>query len=149
MDFVKNLINLLPVEWLSDTLAKIVFMWIRLVDGVPEDSLALYTYVSSSFLVLSLLVVALKVIPKSFRGIIWIIAAAILLTPGATINDTGGTAPAIIEVVHTLILGEIMLAVSAFLPIMAAMIVGLILGGIWYSLKAATLNSVHRNDIKS
>lgn len=141
MDFLKYLAKLLPVEWLSDTLARLVFIWIRLVDGVAEDKLALYTYVGSCITVLLLLLAVLKIVPRVLRGVIWIMAAAILLTPGATINDTGGTAPAIIEVIHTFILGETDLAISAFLPIVAVMSVGLILGGIWQLLRSMTIKA--------
>lgn len=138
MDWLKELLQLLPLEQFSEILAKIVLVWIRLVDGVPEEQLAFYTYVGGCFLVLFLFYFALRLIPKMFRGIIWVMSVAILLTPGATINDTGGTAPAIIEVLHAFIMGEPALAIAAFLPILAVIIVGLILGGIWQLLRAAT-----------
>lgn len=131
MEWLKDLLRSLPLESISEVLARVVLWWTHVVDGVPEEQLALHTYVGGSVLVLILLYWVLKLVPRFMRGMIWIVSAAILLTPGTTIGDTGGSAPAIIDVLHSLLMGEPSLAILAFLPILAVIIVGLILGAMW------------------
>lgn len=124
-------LDLVFLESASEYLAKIVFWWIHAVDGIPEDKLAIYTYVGGSLLVLFLLFFVLKMLPKALRGIVWVISAAILLTPGATLGETGQIAPAIIGVFHGLLLNDMQRATSSLLLIVAMIIAGLILGAIF------------------
>lgn len=136
MDWLKDILKTLPLESISEVLAKVVFWWTQLVSGVPEEVLAFNTYVIGSLLVLLLLYWVLKIVPPFLRGIIWCLSAAILLTPGETIADTGGTAPAVIGVLHGFLMGEPAAAMSALLPILAVTIVLLIIGAIWKYLRA-------------
>lgn len=137
MEWLKELVKSLPLEDISEVLAKVVFAWIQLVDGVPEERLALYTYLGASFLVLFFMYWLLKAVPRVLRAPIWIITAAVLLTPGATIGDTDGNAPAIIGVLHSFLMGEPALAMAVFLPILAVIIAGLIVAALWQFVQAA------------
>lgn len=139
MEWLKSLLKSLPLESISEVLAKIVLWWTRLVEGVPEAELSLWTYVGGSVLVLILLYWVLKILPKALRGIVWILSAAILLTPGSAMGEAGGTAPAIIDAFYHLLMGETALALTAMLPILAVAIAGLVLVAIWQLLRAILL----------
>lgn len=137
--------DLTLLETLSEYLAKVIFWWIHLVDGISEDKLPVYTYAGCSVVVLLLLVLVLRIFPKSLRGIIWIISAAILLTPGDTLGSTGQVAPAIIGVLHGFLMGDHARAINALLPIIAMIIVGLIVGAIWQMLRAMIEKTLIKN----
>lgn len=130
MDWLKELFKSLPLEGISEILAKIVFLWIRLVDGVPESELPFLAYVGVSIAVLILLFFALRLVPKFLRGILWVIVASVLLTPAGTIDDSGGSAPAIIGVAHHLLMGRPEFAFSAFLPVLSTAIIMLVIGAL-------------------
>lgn len=140
--------DLALLESVSEYLAKIVFWWIGMVDGVPESKLAIYTYVGGSLSVLVLLFFVLRILPKTLRGVVWVISAAILLTPGTTLGDLGGLAPAIIDVLHGFLMHDKPRAISSLLSIIAVIIAGLFLGAVWQMLYATiqtTLTKKHAN----
>lgn len=136
MDWLKQLLKNLPLEAISEILAQVVVRWIKLIEPISEENLSLYTYVGASLLVLFCMYWLLKIFPKALRGALWLMSAAVLLTPGQAIGELGN-APAIIGVVHGLLMGEVALAAMAFLPILAMMIIGLVLGALWQFLYAA------------
>lgn len=136
MQWLKDLVHSFPLEAWSEFLAQVVFWWIQQVEGVPEEKLALYTYLGGSCLVLLLMLGFLKIFPKALRAPLWIVAAAVLLTPGATVGDTKGNAPAIISVLHGFLMGEGDIALAALLPILAATVAGLIVASLWQLIKA-------------
>lgn len=140
--------DLTLLERLSEYLAKLVFWWIHLVEGVAEDKLPVYTYIGCSVAVLLLLLLVLRILPKSLRGMLWIISAAVLLTPGDTLGHTGQIAPAIIGVLHGLLMKDYARAINAFLPIIAMTVVGLVIGAIWQILRNVIEKSLdkHRNN---
>lgn len=139
MEFLKSILRSLPLETLSDILARVVFWWIRLTKGVSEDVLAQYTYVGSALLVLALLAIIAKCLPRFLRGfmwVVWAISAALLLTPAPVLGDTGGNAPAVIAALHALLMGEPKLALVAFLPVLGVITALLFIGAIWQFIKA-------------
>lgn len=136
MQWLKDLLKSLPLETLSEMLAEVVFLWVQLVSGIPKDKLSLYVYVGGSVLVLLLLLVFLRIVPRMFRGVIWVVSAGILLTPGTTLGGTGELAPAIIGVLHGFLMGDKERAIAGILSILAVIIAGLILGAMWQLLRA-------------
>lgn len=130
MEWLKDILKSLPLEGISEILAKLVLWWTHLVEGVPADELPFLAYVGASVLVLVLLFFALRLLPKLLRGVLWVLAAAILFTPAGTMNDLGGSAPAIIGVAHALLMGQTELAFLNLLPILAVAIVLLVVGGL-------------------
>lgn len=130
MDWLKELLRSLPLESISEVLAKVVVAWTHLVEGVPADELPFLAYVGASLLVLALLFFALRLVPKFLRGMLWVLAAAILFTPAGTMGDSGGSAPAIIGVAHALLMGQTELAFLNLLPILAVAIGLLVIGGL-------------------
>lgn len=146
MQWLKDLLNGLPLDRISEWLAHIVLLWVQAVDGVPEDKLSLYVYVGGSVIVLILLIFALRLVPRMFRGIIWVISAAILLTPGTTLNGTGELAPAVIGVLYSFLMKDTAQAMSGVLSIVGVMIGGLILGAMWQLLRAVIEYYFGNND---
>ncbi|MDO4251055.1 MAG: hypothetical protein Q4C68_06060 [Moraxella sp.] len=132
---LKEVVKSLPLDSISEALAAVVLWWIRLVKDVPEDKLPVYTYLGASILVLILLYLVLRLLPKSIRGILWIIAAAVLLTPGPTLGETGEIAPAIIGVLHGFLMDNQAQAMAGLTSITAVIVVGLVLGVIWQLLR--------------
>lgn len=132
----KDLLQGLPLDSISEWLAKIVLWWVQVVDGIPEQELAFNVYVGGSIIALILLMFALRLVPRMFRGIIWVISAAILLTPGTTLGGTGEIAPAIIGVLYSFLMKDTAQAMSGILSILGVAIGGLILGAMWQLLRA-------------
>lgn len=141
MDWLKEIVRSLPLEGISEILAKIVFLWIRLVDGIPEEELSFSVYVGASIIVLILLYFFTKILPKFLRGVIFILSVAILFTPGGTIGDTGGSAPAIIGVAHHVLMGDFGKALSGLLPILAVAMILFVAGALWQMIRAAMLDA--------
>ncbi len=149
MDFLKRLVERLPLEQISEVLGRIVFWWIRFVEGVPEASLAFYTYIGASLLVLILLWGLARLLPRvldTIMGVVWIAAAAILLTPMINSDPSfdSSNAPAIIDVLHHLLMGEPTLAIQSFLPILAVMALLLALGALWQAIKIKVYQKRHQ-----
>lgn len=135
MDWLKGLINNLPLDTISEWLASAVVWWSKLVKDVPADDLPFFAYVGASVLTLLLFVLVVRVLPRSFGGMLWVFAAAVLLTPGDTLAGTGQVAPAIAGVAHTVLMGDYTGALSAFLPILMVFVVLLFVGAIWQLLR--------------
>lgn len=141
MDWLKELLRSLPLESISEVLAKVVVAWTHLVEGVPADELPFLAYVGASLLVLALLFFALRLVPKFLRGMLWVLAAAILFTPAGTMGDSGGSAPAIIGVAHALLMGQTELAFLNLLPILAVAIGLLVIGGLVQMIYGIVVNA--------
>lgn len=140
MEFLKSIVRHLPLEAMSDVLAWVVFWWIRLVDGVPESLLAQYAYVGGCLLVLALMAVLTKCLPKflhSFMALLTTLLAALLLTPTSAMGEAGGNAPAVIAVLHSLLMGQPKLALASLLPIIGVFAVLLLIGGLWQWVRAS------------
>lgn len=144
MDWLKALLGSLPLESTSEILGQVILWWIAITDGIDDADLPIFAYLGGSCLVLILLHFGLKFLPKTVAGLVWIAAAAILLTPGSTIGESGGIAPAIIGVAHSVLMGETGAALTLFLPILAVMIVLVMLGAVWQLLKAIIVSAIER-----
>ncbi|MDO4251522.1 MAG: hypothetical protein Q4C68_08450 [Moraxella sp.] len=141
MDWLKDFVKNLPLEGISEILAKIVFLWIRLVDGVPESELPFLVYVGASIVVLILLFFLLRIFPKFIRDVIIVLFIAVLFTPAGTMGDAGGSAPAIIGVAHHVLMGDFVKALSGFLPILSVAIILFIAAALWQMIWAAVLDA--------
>lgn len=135
MDWLKELIKSLPLEAISEALARLVFWWIGLTKNIDPDHLAIYVYVGGSLLVLLILHFGLKILPKSVSGVLWFCSAALLLTPGSTSESSGGIAPAIMGVLHALLMGDTKVSLRLFLPIVAVAAILTLIGSLWQFLR--------------
>lgn len=135
MDWLKNLLKSLPLDTISEYVAKLVIWWSNLVKNVPDDDLPFLAYVGASVLVLLLLILVARMLPRPFGGMLWTFAVAVLLTPGDALVGTGQIAPAIAGVAHGVLMGDMASAMSAFLPILAVFVALLFVGAIWQILR--------------
>lgn len=135
MDWLKDLLKNLPLDFISDIISFLVGIWSRLTVGVPDEDLPFYTYVGASVLVLLLLLLVIRILPRPVSGMLWLFAAAVLLTPGDTLAGTDHVAPAIAAVAHATLMGDTAGAFGAFVPILAVYVVLLFVGAIWQVLR--------------
>lgn len=141
MDWLKNLVQNLPLDLISEIVTKLTIIWSKFVQDVPDEELPFTAYVGSSALVLVLLLFVVRVLPRPFGGIMWMLAASVLLTPSNTLANSDQLAPAIASVAHRILMKDPSGAVVAFLPILAAFIVLLFIGGIWHLLRGVLQNA--------
>ncbi|WP_157073902.1 hypothetical protein [Moraxella oblonga] len=141
MDWLKNLVKNLPLDLISDIVTKLTVIWSKFVQDVPDEELPFTAYVGSSILVLVLLLFVVRVLPRPFGGIMWMLAVSILLTPSNTLTGSDQLAPAIAGVAHRILMKDPSGAVVAFLPILAVFIVLLFIGGVWHLLRGVLLNA--------
>lgn len=135
MDWLKNLLKSLPLDTISEYIAELVIWWSNLVKDVPDDDLPFLAYVGASVLVLLLLILVVRVLPRPIGGMLWAFAVAVLLTPGDALTGTGQIAPAVASVAHGVLMGNTSGAISGFLPILAVFIALLCVGAIWQILR--------------
>lgn len=141
------------LENISQYLSKLVFWWIALTDALPQENFVLYTYGGIAICALILLLLFFWMLPRTLffshlRGVIWIIAAAVILTPTSALGDSGEIAPAFIAVAYALLTDNPAAAINALLPILLMIIAGLFIGAIWHFLRYIIENTLikHQNN---
>ncbi|WP_352338619.1 hypothetical protein [Psychrobacter sp. 16-MNA-CIBAN-0192] len=142
MDWLKSILQSLPLEKISDILGEIVIWWSQMVKGVPPTDLPTYAYVGGGIVVLALWVLVARVLPKPLGGISWVILFAVLFAPGTALSDPSTIAPASISVVYAVMMKDIAAAVSNSLPILVVLVVGLFIGFVWQLIRGAFESSL-------
>lgn len=87
MDWLKNIVNSLPLEAISDILGEITIWWGQLVKDVPPADLPMYAYLGGVVIVLVLWLLVARMLPRPLGGMSWMILFAVLLAPGTTLGD--------------------------------------------------------------
>ena len=131
MDWLKSIINVLPLDTFSDILGEIVIWWSQMVKDVPPADLPMYAYIGGAIVVLMLWVLVARVLPRPIGGITWVGIFAILFTPGQALDTPSTIAPASISVVYAVLMKDIPAAISNAVPVLVVFVVGLFLGFIW------------------
>ena len=144
MDWLDNIIKLLPLNSISDFLSDLTIWWSHLVADVPPEQLPLYAYVGFSVLVLLLWLLVVRVLPRPFGGMSWLALCAVLLTPSMALGDSGEIAPASIGVVYGVLMKDSAAALAHLLPILVVFSVGLILGFIWNMIRGLVASSLNK-----
>lgn len=144
MDWLKSILNSLPLEKISDILGEIVIWWSQMVKGVPPADLPMYAYLGGAILVLLLWVLVARMLPRPFGGMSWMILFAVLLAPGTALNDPSIIAPASISVVYAIMMKDTAGAISNALPILVVLVVGLFVGFIWQLIRGAFETSLDK-----
>lgn len=148
MDWLKGILNFLPLEQLSDILGEIVIWWSQMVKNVPPADLPMYAYLGGTVIVLLLWILVARVLPKPLGGMIWMVIFAVLLAPGTALGEQGEIAPASIGVIYALLMKDTASAVSNSLPILVVLVVGLFIGFVWQLIRGAfesSLDKARRN----
>ncbi|WP_199508577.1 MULTISPECIES: hypothetical protein [unclassified Psychrobacter] len=131
MDWLKSIIQSLPLDKISDILGEIVIWWSQMVKDVPPADLPMYAYIGGSVVVLVLWILVARVLPRPLGGITWVAIFAILFTPGHALDDPSVLAPASISVVYAVLMKDIPAAIANAVPVLGVFVVGLFMGFIW------------------
>lgn len=144
MDWLKSIVNNLPLEQLSDILGEIVIWWSQMVKNVPPADLPMYAYLGGTILVLLLWILVARIMPKPLGGMSWMVLFAVLLAPGTALGDQGQIAPASIGVVYGIMMKDTAAAINSALPILVVLVVGLFVGFVWQLIRGAFESSLDK-----
>ncbi len=144
MDWLKSILDNLPLEKLSDILGEIVIWWSQMVSGVSPDNLPMYAYLGGAIIVLVLWLLVARMLPRPFGGMSWMILFAVLLAPGTALNDPSTIAPASISVVYAIMMKDTAGAISNALPVLVVLVVGLFVGFVWQLIRGAFESSLDK-----
>lgn len=144
MDWLKNIVNSLPLEAISDILGEIAIWWGQLVKDVPPADLPMYAYLGGVVIVLVLWLLVARMLPRPLGGMSWMLLFAVLLAPGTTLGDPSAIAPASISVVYAIMMKDMAGAVTNMLPILVVLVVGLFVGFVWQLIRGAFESSLDK-----
>lgn len=144
MDWLKNLLHILPLETISDILGEIVIWWSQMVKDVPPADLPMYAYLGGAIVVLILWVLVARIFPRPLGGMSWMVLFAVLLAPGTALGDPSLIAPASISVVYAIMMKDMAAAVTNALPILVVLVVGLFIGFVWQLIRGAFESSLEK-----
>lgn len=142
MDWLKSILNFLPLDTLSDILGEIVIWWSQMVKNVPPADLPMYAYLGGTIVVLALWVLVARILPRPLGGMTWMALFAILLAPGTALDDPSTMAPASISVVYAVMMKDMAGAVSNAIPVLVVLVLGLFIGFIWQLIRGAFESSL-------
>ena len=144
MDWLKGIINSLPLEAISDILGEIAIWWGQLVKDVPPADLPMYAYLGGVVIVLVLWLLVARMLPRPLGGMSWMIVFAVLLAPGTALGDPSVIAPASIAVVYAIMMKDTAGAITNMLPILVVLVVGLFVGFVWQLIRGAFESSLDK-----
>ena len=144
MDWLKSILENLPLEKLSDILGEIVIWWSQLVKNVPPADLPMYAYLGGSIVVLLLWILVARMLPRPLGGMSWMMLFAVLLAPGTALSDPSVIAPASISVVYAIMMKDTATAITNALPILVVLVVGLFIGFVWQLIRGAFDSSLDK-----
>ena len=144
MDWLKNILNNLPLEAISEILGEITIWWSQLVKDVPPADLPMYAYLGGAIIVLILWILVARILPKPLGGMSWMILFAVLLAPGTALGDPSVIAPASIGVVYAIMMKDTAGAITNMLPILVVLVFGLFIGFIWQLIRGAFESSLDK-----
>ena len=144
MDWLKGIINSLPLEAISDILGEIAIWWGQMVKDVPPADLPMYAYLGGVVIVLVLWLLVARMLPRPLGGISWMMLFAVLLAPGTALGDPSVIAPASIAVVYAIMMKDTAGAITNMLPILVVLMVGLFVGFVWQLIRGAFESSLDK-----
>lgn len=144
MDWLKSILQSLPLDKISDLLGEIIIWWSQMVKGVPPADLPMYAYLGGSTIVLLLWILVARMMPRPLGGMSWMVIFAVLLAPGTALGDPSQIAPASISVVYAIMMKDIAGAVANSLPILMVLVVGLFVGFVWQLIRGAFESSLDK-----
>lgn len=144
MDWLKNILQSLPLDKISDILGEIVIWWSQMVKNVPPADLPMYAYLGGAVVVLILWLLVARMLPRPIGGMSWMILFAILLAPGSALSDPSIIAPATISVIYAIMMKDTAAAISNGLPILLVLVAGLFIGFVWQLIRGAFESSLDK-----
>lgn len=149
MDWLKSILQSLPLDKISDILGEIVIWWSQMVKGVPPDDLPMYAYLGGAIIVLALWVLVARIMPKPLGGMTWVMLFSVLLAPGSALGDPSVIAPASISVVYAVMMKDTATAISSAMPILVVLVVGMFIGFVWQLVRGAFEASLDKARLRS
>lgn len=149
MDWLKDILQSLPLDTISDILGELIIWWSQLVKNVPPADLPMYAYIGGAVIVLVLWLLVARMIPRPFGGMSWMVLFAVLLAPGTALSDPSVIAPASISVVYAVMMKDTTAAVSNALPVLVVLVVGLFIGFVWQLIRGAFESSLDKARIRT
>ena len=137
MDWLKSILQNLPLEKISDILGEIVIWWSQMVKGVEPNSLPMYAYIGGAIVVLALWILVARMLPKPLGGVSWMVLFSLLFAPGTALSDPSTIAPASISVVYAIMMKDTASAINNALPIMVVLVVCMFIGFVWQLIRGA------------
>lgn len=144
MDWLKGIIDSLPMDAISDILGEITIWWGQLVKDVPPADLPMYAYLGGVIIVLILWLLVARILPRPLGGMSWMLLFAVLLAPGTALGDPSVIAPASISVVYAIMMKDMAGAITNMLPILVVLVVGLFVGFVWQLIRGAFESSLDK-----
>ena len=144
MDWLKGIIDSLPIGAISDILGEITIWWGQLVKDVPPADLPMYAYLGGVIIVLILWLLVARILPRPLGGMSWMMLFAVLLAPGTALGDPSVIAPASISVVYAIMMKDTAGAITNMLPILVVLVVGLFVGFVWQLIRGAFESSLDK-----
>ena len=144
MDWLKNIVHILPLEAISDILGEVAIWWGQMVKDVPPADLPMYAYLGGVVIVLVLWLLVARMLPKPIGGMSWMLLFAVLLAPGTALNDPSVLAPASIHVVYSIMMKDFAGAIAGMVPILVVLVAGLFVGFIWQLIRGAFESSLDK-----
>ncbi|WP_243453152.1 hypothetical protein [Psychrobacter coccoides] len=144
MDWLKSILQSLPLDKISDLLGEIVIWWSQMVKGVPPEDLPMYAYLGGSVIVLILWILVARMLPRPLGGMSWMVLFAVLLAPGTALGDPSQIAPASISVVYAIMMKDTTAAIANSLPILMVLVIGLFVGFLWQLIRGAFESSLDK-----
>lgn len=149
MDWLKSILQSLPLEAISDILGEIVIWWSQMVKDVPPADLPMYAYIGGAVVVLILWILVARMLPRPLGGMSWMVLFAVLFAPSSALGDPSQIAPASIGVIYAIMMKDTAGAISHLVPILVVLVVGLFIGFIWQLIRGAFESSLDKARTRS
>ncbi|WP_250162752.1 hypothetical protein [Psychrobacter sp. WY6] len=143
MDWLKGIINSLPLEAISDILGEIAIWWGQLVKDVPPQTYRCMR-IWGVVIVLVLWLLVARMLPRPLGGMSWMILFAVLLAPGTALGDPSVIAPASIAVVYAIMMKDTAGAITICCRYFVVLVVGLFVGFVWQLIRGAFESSLDK-----
>ncbi len=147
MDWFKDFIKSLPLEEISEQLAKLVMWWSELVQGIPGDELPLIVYLGGSVIVCLLWFFIARILPRQVSIMSWIVLIAILFTPSVALGNNGEIVPACVAIVYSILMKNTYGIIINILPILSVIVTCFFLVVIWHVLQMVLIQNQQEEPI--
>ncbi len=147
MDWFKEFIKSLPLEAISEKLAKLVMWWSEKVQDIPADELPLKVYLGGSIVACLLWFFIARLLPRPAGTMSWIVLIAILFTPTVALGNNAEIVPACVAIVYAILMKNTHDVIMNMLPILTVIIVGFFLGFVWQTIQLTLVRNTHQQPI--
>lgn len=131
MEWFKDFLKSLPLEEISEQLAKLVMWWSKMVQDVPADELPLRVYLIGSIIVCFLWYFIARILPRPVNTMSWIVIISVLFTPAVSLGTNAEIVPACVGIVYSILMKNGHDVIMNILPILTMIITSFFLVFMW------------------